>query len=119
MFCKICGCEIPEGSNFCPRCGSDTKTTEFVAQEQPAPAQKFSGKAIAGFILSLIGIFISAIPCGIVGTILSALGMKETTSKNKKGRGLAIAGLVVSIIDIVFGVYAVINTMSALSSYYF
>ena len=118
MFCKICGCEIPEGSTFCPRCGSDVETSEFVAQEQPAQVRKYSGKAIAGFVLSLVGILISAIPCGIAGIILSVLGMKETGANGKKGKGLAIAGLAVSIFDIISGVYSVI-LMMGMFSYYF
>ena len=119
MFCKICGCEIPEGTNFCPRCGSDVRTSEFVAQEEnvnAAPA-KFSGKAIAGFILSLVGIFISAIPCGILGIIFSVMGNKEIATSNKKGKGLAISGLIISIVDIVLGVYSVITMMGTLMYY--
>ena len=28
MFCKNCGSEIPEGTKFCPKCGTDNSTVE-------------------------------------------------------------------------------------------
>ena len=62
--------------------------------------------ALAGFILGLVslffvliafvitsGIWLISIPTGIVGIVLSAFGLKST---NKKG--MAIAGLICSII---------------------
>ncbi len=116
MFCKVCGCEMPDDANVCPRCGSAVENSEFVATEQPAaPAAKFSVKAIVGFAVSLVGIIISAIPCGIVGIIFSILGMKEINTGEKRGKGFAIAGLVVSILDIVFGVINVIIMMIGMS----
>ncbi len=62
---------------------------------------KFSGFAIAGFVVSLVGLFIFAIVGGVIGVIMSAFALKETKQNIKRGRGLAIAGLVISIIDII------------------
>ena len=62
--------------------------------------------AVAGFVCSLVGL----IPCfwfwflqipGYLGTIFSVLGLKATKDGARKGRGLAIAGLVVGIIVVV------------------
>lgn len=64
--------------------------------------------AIAGFVLSLVGL----IPCfwfwflqapAVLGTIFSVLGLKAAKA-GKKGRGLAIAGLVIGIIGILVAV---------------
>ena len=58
-----------------------------------APAyQKFNGMCIAGFVLSF---FVS-----ILGLIFSAVGYKQATDRNEGGRGLAIAGLILSIVFI-------------------
>lgn len=84
--------------------------------QQPAP-QGNSGLAIAGFVVSLVAL----IPCfwfwllqlpGYVGTVLSIFGLKATKGGAKKGRGLAIAGLVVGIVAIALAlaVTAVIYT---------
>lgn len=33
MFCKNCGAEIPDGSQFCAKCGSSIETSPTVAQQ--------------------------------------------------------------------------------------
>lgn len=38
MFCKNCGSQVPEGSPFCPQCGTATQQPAQVMQEIPAPA---------------------------------------------------------------------------------
>lgn len=127
MFCKNCGAKIEDNSKFCASCGSEiiletpienntptqeqetiqnpnvesTNNTQAENIENSAPRKKFSGKGIAGFVLSLVGLFIFGIPCGILGVVFSSIAMKETKTKNLRGKGLAIAGLVISIIDIV------------------
>lgn len=50
----------------------------------------WSGLAIAGFALSLTG-------CPPIGFVLSLLAFPETRSR-KKGRGLAVAGVLVSLV---------------------
>ena len=54
-----------------------------------------SGFAIAGFVLSIVGLFIFAIILSPLAIIFSALGLKS----DKKG--LAIAGLVIGILGLV------------------
>lgn len=69
-----------------------------------APQPKNSGMAIAGMVLSLVGI----IPCfwwiqlpGLLGLIFGAIGMKQTKDGSRKGRGMAITGVVLGIILII------------------
>jgi hypothetical protein len=72
------------------------------------PPQKTSGMAIAGLVLGLVGL----LPCfwlwfqlpGLLGLIFSSLGLKATSSGGRKGRGLAIGGLVVSIVCVLITV---------------
>lgn len=56
------------------------------------------GKAIAGFILALVGLLILPIVFSTLGIIFSALGLKS----NRKG--LAIAGLIIGIAGLLFSV---------------
>lgn len=64
----------------------------------------YSCNVITGFALSLVGLFVAGLVCGISGLILSVIGLKETKENNAKGYGLAIAGLVISIINILYAV---------------
>lgn len=133
MFCKKCGNELSEKDNFCTKCGYQVNevaeekaavsesTVEVAPVEVEASApvatvvveekKKMSGKSVAGFIVSLAGLFVSPIICGIIGIILSIKGMKQTKSGELRGRGLAIAGLVLGIISIPWGIYNFINTI--------
>ncbi|MBW2412361.1 MAG: DUF4190 domain-containing protein [Deltaproteobacteria bacterium] len=61
--------------------------------------QSHNGNAIAGFVLSLVGLFPLVIIGSIVGIICSSVALHGMSkSNNKKGEGLAIAGLVIGII---------------------
>ena len=63
-----------------------------------------SGMAIASLVCSLVGV----IPCfwgfqimGLLGTIFGFVGLKQTRSGARGGRGLAIAGVVIGIVLLV------------------
>jgi hypothetical protein len=70
---------------------------------QPVPAQPSNGMATAGFITGLIGavfapipfIGIIAWPLVIIGAVLSGLGLVKA-NQGASGKGLAIAGVVLS-----------------------
>lgn len=69
--------------------------------ENQTPVQESKGQSIASMVLGLVGLLIFALPCGILAIIFSALG------KKKGGKGFATAGLVLGIIDVVFGLIAI------------
>ena len=113
MFCRICGYQLPPDALVCPRCGTHVETSEFVAtpMSQPAEPLKNSGKGITAFVLSLVGIFLGlsgatytfmgymiVIACGVLGLIFSILAKKEISAKKRKGKGLATAALIISIV---------------------
>ena len=123
MFCQKCGTQLDE-NNVCPNCG--TRVTGSIYSK---PLQKdsssnpyadiYSGKSIAGFVMSLVGLLLFPIPCGILGLIFSGLGMRETDEyysyDARKGRGLAIAGIVISIMDVIFGIIYLIIASNIIS----
>lgn len=114
MVCQNCGSIIDENQNFCPSCGAakadNSNTSEMTEQKVKDTApQAWSGKAITGFVLSLVGLIIAALPCGIIGLVFSSIAFTQTANKNLKGKGLAISGLVISLIDIVFGIVNIMN----------
>jgi hypothetical protein len=62
--------------------------------------QPGNGLAVAGFVLSLVGIFILWFICGTLGIIFGAIGLQRA-NRGAKYRGLAIAAVVIGVIDIV------------------
>lgn len=77
--------------------------------ENQAQNKEQKGLSITSMILGLVGLILFALPCGILAIIFSILG------KKKGGKGFATAGLILGIIDVVFGVFAIITTFSALA----
>jgi len=76
----------------------------------PAPASGgSSGKAIASMVLGIVSLALFcfwylAIPCAIVGLVLGVLSMK----KKENGHGMAVAGVVMSIVAVAIAVILVI-----------
>jgi uncharacterized membrane protein len=66
----------------------------------PPLPQKTNTMAILGLVFAFV-----ASPVGIV---LSAIGLKQTKERNEGGRGLALAGLILSIIFTLIGVLVMI-----------
>ena len=65
-----------------------------------APSANYNGLSIAGFSLSCAAIifnFLFGLP-GIVGLILSIVGLCQCNKRSEKGRGLAIAGIAIGAV---------------------
>ena len=65
---------------------------------RPPASDKTSPMAIAAFVTGLLGC------CGIVGIVLGAISLRQIGQSGAKGRGLAIAGIVLSCVWIVVGI---------------
>ena len=68
----------------------------------PLDTRKTSGLAVASFVLSLVGIFCVGFITGTLAVIFGGVAISKI-SKNPglKGNGLAVAGLVIGIVDII------------------
>lgn len=68
----------------------------------PSAGVRWSGLAIAGFVCTFF--------CGVLGFILSLLGFLECNRSNGmvKGRGLALAGMILSVVFFVVGILAAV-----------
>ncbi|MDR2672427.1 MAG: zinc ribbon domain-containing protein [Coriobacteriales bacterium] len=113
MTCENCGTENRESARFCVGCGaalsnekqrietasSFNGATTKIDIQIPAQA-KSNGIGTAGFILALLGLFLSWVPVAgwiiwVLGAILSSVGMFKVP------KGLAIAGVIISFIDLI------------------
>lgn len=91
------------------------KTAEYTAQTtQNAGPRKQNSMALTSFIISLVGLIIAGLPCGIVAIILGIVGLVKFDATKEKGKGFAIAGLVIGVIDVIAVVLNIIIQASAL-----
>ena len=121
MYCKYCGKQLADEAIACTACGRPTdnykrmraaapvRTTpaQTVQPAQPAPAEKRTNNfAIAGFVVSLLGLWLGALFCiaPAVGLVLSSLALKNSKRCNSCN-GLGIAGLVLAICGIVIWLF--------------
>jgi hypothetical protein len=115
MYCNKCGAPIPEGASFCQKCGAPVEPsaaparTPSAVSDQPvttiAPSRT-SGFAIAALVLGIIGFLINFL--SILAIIFGALGMSHTGKDPAlKGRGMAVAGLVLGIIVVFIWIFII------------
>ncbi len=68
-----------------------------------AMPKKMHGMALSGFIGSLVGLFILGIPLGIMAVVFGSvsLGKIDKHPERFKGRGMAIASIIIGAVDII------------------
>ncbi|MBO5349149.1 MAG: DUF4190 domain-containing protein [Clostridia bacterium] len=120
-FCKYCGNKLSGNDKFCQNCGASVeKEVQAVNNDLENNTQnnninnnmqnndvnnqvKTNSSAIGSLVCSLIGIFIAGVAMGVVAISLGVAAKKHIKIfQNEKGEGLATAGIVIGIIDIVF-----------------
>lgn len=112
MYCKKCGAQIDDNAYVCVHCGALVKEqSQEAAYAQSGAAQqskKTNGMAIAGFVCSFL--------FALLGLIFSIIGMKQCEERGEEGYGLAKAGKIISIVNIVLGVFLVIIYAAAIAA---
>lgn len=108
-YCPNCGAEVQNDTNTCLACGKELKTVTIDNQTNNA-------MAITGFILALVSLFLNFWGIvGILATVFSAIGLSQTKKLNGKGKGMAIAGLIIGIFSILYGLYTIVALVSIFS----
>ncbi len=97
-FCPNCGEQVQDSQLYCGKCGAQIENSELNPRDRhyTLPQQMSCGMAIAGFVCSF---FIA-----LLGLIFSIVGLCQINKYNGflTGKGLAVAGIVISAITIVF-----------------
>lgn len=74
-----------------------------------AAYRPWNGWAIAGFVSSFFA--------GIIGIVLSIIGLVQTGKRNERGRGLSIAGIVIGAISTLLSLLLIIGITAAVMRY--
>ena len=142
MFCPKCGTNNADGAGFCAGCGTPltpaVNPVQAAAPVAPAPAPVYTpqpaqqpvynqspitpippqtsgtnGLCLAGFITSLVSVVLAG-TTALISLILSIIGLSSAKKKNQGGRGLAIAGIIISavlmalfVLGVCLGIYDV------------
>ena len=87
-YCGHCGAELLDEAVICPKCGCPVDGANNLYAN--SKSNSWNALAIVGFVLS----FFTA----IIGLILCIIAYKQVKESGEKGKGLAIAGIVISSI---------------------
>ena len=71
------------------------ENTNMPIQKKPHPM------ALASFVLSLVGLLIAGIPCGIAALVTGILGIVKFDEEKNKFKWMAIVGIIVGIADVI------------------
>ena len=70
----------------------------------------YNGLSIAGFVLGIITCFLNFFGIiGIVAVVLSSIGLSQISRDYQKGKALAIIGIVLGTINIIFALFVFIS----------
>ncbi|MDR0850467.1 MAG: DUF4190 domain-containing protein [Christensenellaceae bacterium] len=117
MFnCPKCSAEVRYGAKYCKHCGCEMNW-DRVNQQAVGGSQAMSGTNAKWSVLSIVGFVLSLTMCGIISLILSILGKKECKEKGYQGGGLALAGIIISVVGMVFAVIAIIGMFILMNVY--
>ena len=114
-YCVNCGTKLEKGAKTCSYCGftvegaddnsnnnTTNDTTVNTVKNQNVNVQQANGLAIAGFVTSLVSLICCCGGISIVSLILSIVGLIQSKKLNDSGKGMAIAGIILSAIAILF-----------------
>ena len=89
--------------------GNYSMPPEYSYNPNPArpSGMEYDGICITGFICALSGLFCCGLPA-LAGLILCIIGLVRTGSNGKKGRDLALAGIIISIVMMIITVIILI-----------
>lgn len=112
-YCPACGAQVDDASQFCNTCGynmnqqaqSNFQTANYNNTPISTTSTSSNGLAIAGFVVSLVSLFLCCGCVSIVSLILSCIGLKRANQNNGAGKGLGIAGLIISILGILLSLF--------------
>ena len=117
-FCTSCGQELIEGAKACGNCGAKVEGTVTVKATPESGTTTVNvnavnngptnGLAVAGFVVSLVSTFLCCGVFNLVSLILSIVGLAQAKNYNGNGKGLAIAGIIISCIFMILGILMII-----------
>lgn len=97
--CPKCKKQISEDMNWCSHCGEKL----IINKTKDIKYRKTNKKATTGFILSLVSIILHFV--ALLSLYLCITSLSEMNEKNEGGKGLAVSGIVISVLYVLVTIY--------------
>ncbi len=111
MYCSNCGAQIDDQSKFCDLCGAPVgiqEPAQYVPANEPEADTAVVDKKAPLSVYCIVGLILPFFFMGAIGLPLSILGVVDCNKNGKRGKGLGIAGIVLSILNILETIIAVV-----------
>ena len=130
-YCTNCGTKMNETDRFCSNCGADSNSGDSSVQNnnvvQPnvnntqannnvvqGGTKKTNGLAVTSFVCSMVGIVVFGLVMGILAICFGAVGLSRTKYfPEESGKGFAITGIVVGIIEVIIMIFYIVTVRSS------
>lgn len=123
--CDKCGSEVDSNAKFCPNCGAKIEPTEKAERVEVVEAtvkdnsdNKVNNTEIGYNVMSIVGFVLSFIPIPkfwLVALVISIIALVQISKTKEKGKGLAIAGIAISSLIVIYGLIALIFALGVVS----
>lgn len=122
-YCSKCGAQVNDDATYCHNCGASLENNKPDSQNpwytQPnSPVTNNAGLnkfALLGFIFSALSLFLPP----ALGMAFSIVGLVQIKKRGQRGKGFAIAGIILSaialIINLIFVIYYAPELMQGLN----
>ena len=114
-YCTQCGNELKDGDNFCRECGKSVSSDAFSNNNVVVapPKNTAATLAVIGFILSFFGF---ELVISIISTVLCVISINRSDGSKESLKGLAIAGIVINVLKLIFILLIIIVVAVGFSS---
>jgi peptidyl-prolyl cis-trans isomerase B (cyclophilin B) len=85
-----------------------------LTEATPAYSQAATGPKTN--VLAIVSLVISILGFNVIAIILGAIGLSQIKKTGEKGRGLAIAGIIIGAVSLVLGIIIVIVSLSIIAA---
>ena len=65
---------------------------------------------------AIVGLVLAIFQFNIISLIVSLIGLSKSKQLNGEGRGIAIAGIALSVIQIIFAIFIIVMTILSLNA---
>lgn len=118
-YCKHCGKEIDDKAVVCIYCGCATNDTEVSSgnvQHSKSSDNNSNMMSVVGLVISCVSLIVALFgTVAIGGIIVSTIGLVKSKQKNGAGKGMAIAGIIVGGLSLIYTAIALCRLEVALS----